>query len=140
MLKELVAWIVSRVNALGATPALVIGGNVQVGFRPQGAPVRCHTILESGGTLPVFGLVDRIDFLLQIVTRGENIDQARTDAWEIFNAINGTAGWRISALTSGGQAYIAQTIEALAAPQYLGQDEKGAFEYSTNYIFRMKQV
>lgn len=138
MLKELSTWIVQRVNGLGCTPALVIGGNIQVGFRAVDAPVRCHAFLESGGALPAFGLVDRIDYMLQIVTRAETYQIARADAWAIFDAINGTAGWRIAALTSGGQAYEAQVIEALAAPQYIGQDEKGAFEFSTNYQFKMK--
>ena len=134
MLKELSTWLVGKVSGL------TIGGNVQVGFRAQDAPVRCHTFLESGGAIPAFELPDRIDYLLQVATRGETYQQAREDAWAIFDAINGTAGWRISALVSGGQAYEAQVIEALAAPQYIGQDELGNFEQSCNYIFRMKKI
>jgi hypothetical protein len=134
VLKELSTWIVTRVAGL------TIGGNVQVGFRAQDAPVRCHTFLESGGALPAFELVDRVDYLLQVATRGETYQQARADAYEIFDAINGTAGWQIPALTSGSQAYEAQVIEALAAPQWIGTDEKGAHEFSTNYQFRMKKI
>jgi hypothetical protein len=140
VLKELSIWIRNRVNGLGTTPALVIGGNVQVGFRAQDAPVRCHTLLESGGGIPAFELTDRIDVMVQVATRAATYMTARADAWAIFDAINGTAGWRIAALTSGGQAYEAQVIEALAAPQYIGQDEKGAFEMSTNFLFRMKKA
>jgi hypothetical protein len=140
LLKELSIWLVSRVNGLNPPPDLVIGGNVQVGFRALDAPVRCHTILESGGAIPAFELVDRIDVMLQVATRAADYVTARADAWMIFDAINGTAGWRIAALTSGGQAYEAQTIEALAAPQYIGQDELGAHEMSTNFLFRMKKV
>lgn len=134
MLKELTVFICSKV------PGLTIGGNVQVGFRAQDAPVRCHTFLESGGAIPVFELTDRIDYMMQIATRAETYQMARADAWEIFDAINGTAGWQIGAITSAGQAYEAQVIEALAAPQYIGQDEKGAFEMSTNFLFRMKKA
>ncbi len=134
MLKELSTWICTKVAGL------VIGGNVQVGFRAQDAPVRCHTFLESGGALPAFELVDRVDYMLQVATRGETYQQARVDAYEIFDAINGTAGWQIPALVSDGQAYEAQVIEALAAPQYIGQDEKGAFEFSCNVMFRMKNA
>lgn len=131
MLKELSVFICSKVAGL------TIGGNVQVGYRAQDAPVRCHAFIESGGGIPAFGLPDRIDYLLQIVTRAATYQTARDDAWAVFNAINGTAGWRIAPLVSGGQAYIAQTIEALAAPQGIGQDATGAFELSTNFLFRM---
>ncbi len=140
MLKELSVWIVSRVNGLGTIPALVLGTNVQVGFRAQDAPVRCHAFIETGGSLPAFELPDRVDYMLQIVTRAETYQIARADAWAIFDAINGTAGWQIAALTSGGQVYEAQVIEALAAPQSIGQDAKGAFEFSVNYIMKMKKV
>jgi hypothetical protein len=132
VLKELTVFICSKVTGL------TIGGNVQVGFRAQDAPVRCHTFLESGGALPAFELVDRVDYMLQVATRGETYQQARADAYAIFDAINGTAGWQIPALVSGGQDYEAQVIEALAAPQFIGQDEKGAHEMSCNYMFRMK--
>ena len=132
MLKEISTWLVTRVAGL------TLGDNVQVGFHAQDAPVRCHTLLESGGGIPVFGLTDRIDYLIQVATRAETYQTARSDAWAIFDAINGTAGWRIAALTSGGQAYEAQVVEALAAPQYIGQEEKGSFMFSCNYQFKMK--
>jgi len=134
MLKELSVWIVTKVAGL------TIGSNVQVGFRADDAPVRCHVILETGGALPAFELVDRIDYMLQIVSRAATYQDARADAWAIFDAINGTAGWQIPALTSGGQAYEAQVIQALAAPQYIGEDEQGAHEFSCNYQFKMKQA
>jgi len=137
MLKELSTWIVQRVNAVTGPPDLVIGTNVQVGFRAQDAPVRCHTFMESGGGLPVFELVDRIDYMVQITTRAETYQTARADAWAIFDAINGTAGWQIAAVAPSTQKYEAQVIEALAAPQYIGIEEQGGFSFSTNYMFRM---
>lgn len=88
----------------------------------------------------MFELVDRVDYMMQIATRGETYQQAREDAWAIFDAINGTAGWRIAALVSGGQAYEAQVIEALAAPQYIGEEEKGMHVFSVNYQFKMKKI
>jgi hypothetical protein len=133
LLKEISIWLIGKV------PGLTIGGNLQVGFRAQDAPVRCHTVLESGGAIPIFGLTDRIDYMLQIVTRAADYVTARADAWAIFDAINGTAGWQIAPLVSGGQAYEAQVIEALAAPQYLGEEEGGYPWFSTNYMFRMKK-
>jgi hypothetical protein len=134
MFKNIVQFIVDKV------PGLTIGTNVQVGFRAQDAPVRCHTILESGGALPVFDLPDRIDYMLQIVSRAADYQTAREDAYAIFDTINGTAGWQIHALASAGTVYEAQVIEALAAPQYIGQDEKMAHEFSVNYMLKMKKV
>jgi hypothetical protein len=133
MLKELVLWIVSRVNGLGASPALVVGGNVQVGFRAQDAPVRCHTFLDSGGPAD-FDLPYRTDMMLQVATRGETIVQARADAWEIYSAIHGTSGWTIGPLVSGGRQYKIWSIGALAKPQYIGIEEDGGFFYSCNYL------
>jgi hypothetical protein len=69
-----------------------------------------------------------------------SLDKAREDAYAIFDTINGTAGWQIHALASAGTVYEAQVIEALAAPQYIGQDEKMAHEFSVNYMLKMKKV
>jgi hypothetical protein len=140
VLKELSVWIVARVNAVTGPPDLVMGTNVQVGFRAQDAPVRCHTFMESGGAIPVFDLRDRKDYLLQVATRAETYQTARADAYAIFDAIQGTAGWQIPALISGGIRYEAQVIEALAIPQYVGIEEQGGFFFSTNYLFRMKEI
>ena len=74
------------------------------------------------------------------MSRAADYQTARADSWKIFDAIDGTAGWRIAALVSGGQAYEAQTIEAQAVPQWIGQDEKGNHEFSANYVFRMKKA
>ncbi len=127
MLKEFATWLADRV------PGLTLGGNLQVGFRAQDAPVRCHTLLDSGGPAD-FDLPYKTDMMVQVATRGETIVQAREDAWEIYSAIHGTSGWTIEPLVSGGQTYKIWAIGALAKPQYLGQDEKGAHEYSTNYL------
>jgi hypothetical protein len=133
MLKELSVWLVARVNALNPPPDLVIGGNLQVGFRALDAPVRCHTLIDNGGPAD-FDLPYRRDMMLQVYTRGETIVQAREDAWAIYTAIHGTSGWTIGPLVSLGPTYKLWSIGALAKPQYIGQDESGAFEISTNYL------
>jgi hypothetical protein len=128
MLKELATWICTLV------PGLTLGGNVQYGFRAQDAPVRCHTLLDNGGPAD-FDLPYRTDMMLQVATRGEDIGQAREDAWAIYSAIHGTSGWTIGPIVSGGQQYKLWSIGAMAKPQYVGQDEKGTgFEFSCNYL------
>lgn len=133
MLKELAAWLCTRV------PGLTLGGNVQFGFRAQDAPVRCHTLLETGGPAD-FDLAYRTDMMLQVMTRAADIVQAREDAWAVYVAIHGTSGWTIGPLVSGGQRYKLWTIGAMAKPQYLGQDEKMAHEYSTNYLLTASPI
>lgn len=128
MIKEFCTWLASRV------PGLTLGGNLQVGFRDQDAPVRCHVVVETGG-LADFDLPYKHNIMLQIVTRGPKgaYQQTRDDAFEIYDAIHGTSGWTIGPLASGGATYKIWSIGALAMPQYIGPDAKGHHEISANY-------
>lgn len=126
-----------------------MGTTLQVGFTPQTAPDRCNVILESVGGSPNFDLPDRIDKVFQIIsrsTRGKlaNIFDARDDAWEIYNALVGnTAGILKSAQWTFpvvDKAYVADIIEAISDPTYIGQDEQGRFLYSTNYLVKLREV
>ncbi|MCK9598014.1 MAG: minor capsid protein [Sphaerochaeta sp.] len=133
MIKEFVTWLVSKV------PGLTIGGNVQVGFRAVDAPVRCHVLVETGGPAD-FDLPYRKDMMLQVLSRAADYQAVRADAWAIYTAIEGTKGWTIGPLVSGGQAYRVWSIGALAKPQYLGQDAKGSHEFSTNYLITASPI
>lgn len=117
-------------NFIESKTSFVVGKNLFAGHRLPTAPNRCQVVLESGGGRTYFDLPDRVDKLIQIISRAETYFEARQDAWEIFEAIHGTAGWNMP----WPSEY--QTIEALADPQYIGQDEKGRYEFSTNYIFK----
>lgn len=135
MLKEFAVWLTGRVAGL------TIGGNLQVGWRAQDAPVRCHSIVETGGT-PNWYLAGKGqgEATVQIISRGKTYHEARSDSWAVYSALNGTAGWQVAALASGGQGYAIDSIEALAFPQYLGPDEKSGFEFVVNYILRMRKA
>ena len=131
MIKEIAVFISGKTS-------LIIGDTLQVGHRTQDAPDRCSAILESGGGKPYFDLPDRIDKTIQIISRAKTYFTARTDAWEIFDALHGTAGWQISAVAPATQDYEAQVIEGISDPQYIGQDEKLRYEFSTNFIVKIK--
>jgi hypothetical protein len=133
MIKEIAALLVARV------PTLTRGTTLQIGWRDQNAPVDCDLISESAGGPAYFDIPERADVLIQVLSRGSSYFTARARAYAIFDAIHGTAGWSMPALTSGGHAYIAQTIEAMAVPQYLGpeDDSPGSFLFTCNYIFRI---
>lgn len=137
MLKEFCEFIEDRTT-------FIVGTTIQVGFRPQEAPDRCSVVLESIGGAPSFDLPDRIDQSIQILSRGNDLWEARDDAWEIFNALTGnvpgviqSAQWTLPVVDG---AFVACVIEAISSPQIIGRDDRGRFEYSTNYIVKIRDA
>lgn len=129
MIKEVTNFIATKCG-------LTRGTNLFCGHRPQDAPDDCHVALENAGGGLYFDLPDRVDKMIQVISRAATYFTARDSAWSIFSVLHGTAGWTLAAVAPATQDYEAMTIEALADPQYIGQDEKGRYEFSCNYIFR----
>jgi len=119
--------------------SFTVGTTLRVGRRTQNSPDRCQVVIESAGGGAYFDLPDRADTLIQVISRATTQMNARDDAWEIYKAIHGTAGWTLPVITPG-VVYEAMTIEGISTPQYIGQDDKRRFEYSTNYIFRIQDA
>jgi len=46
----------------------------------------------------------------------------------------------IRVIVEGYEEYEAMTTEPLATPQWIGQDEKGRYEFSTNYLMKIKKL
>ena len=114
---------------------------IQEGHRVLSAPERCGLISEAGGGEVFPDLPDEADVIIQIVTRAKTYFQAREDAIVFYNALHGEAGWNLPNPGPGsGPDYLGITIDAIAYPQYIGQDQNGRFEFSTNYIFRMEEA
>lgn len=109
-----------------------------VGHRPQDQPDQCVLVSESGGGATIPDLKDRIDKNIQILTRAKTYFTARDDAWEIFVAMHGgccpEATW---AYQQAGEEYQAPVILANSDPQYIGQDARRRFEFSTNFVFKI---
>ncbi len=125
----------------------VLGDTLQATHRTDDSPDRCSVVLESVGAGIYYDLPDKLDKMIQVISRAETYIDAGDDALVIFNALCGSVvagsgiplGTReILAVAPATQDYLAMTIEALADPQYTGQDEKGRYEFSTNYIFRIQ--
>lgn len=131
MIKELGAFIASK-------GGLTVGTTLHVGWRPQDAADACDVLQEYGGS-PIFDIPEQWDAQVQVVSRAKSYHAARTRAYAIYDAICKPTVWRISALTSGGQAYLA-VIEANQRPQYLGEDEKLRPEFVVNYTLHMEKV
>ena len=119
--------------------SFVKGTTLQVGWRPQDAPNRCILVAESGGGSVIFDLKDRADKMIQILARGRPnyYWDPYDDSYEVYNVLHGAAGWALPEVVVG-KKYQAMVIEAVAIPQYLGIDEKERHEFSTNYIFRIR--
>jgi hypothetical protein len=135
MFQEIVTFIAGQTG-------FVIGSTLQAGHRLATAPDRCVLIAESGGGATVPELPDRADFLIQALSRAKTYFEARDDAWTVYTELTKgwAAGWNMPILTGSGDDYIAWTVDALAIPQYIGQDVDGRFEFSVNFIFRMAQA
>jgi len=126
------------------TAGLVIGDTLQEGHRTQDAPDACDVILESSGGSVFFDLPERADILIQVLSRAKTYFTARARAYVIYDAIfrdwtYGAANFTLPIVTAG-EEYEAMIIEPLATPQYIGQDEKRRYEFSCNYIFKIKKL
>lgn len=132
MIKEITQEIISRTG-------WVLGTRVHFGTRPQDAADRCALVAFNGGGAAEFDLPDRRDVMVQILTRSGDYQQAYDDAVAAYVALHGLAGVKLAVLVSG-EAWEALVIEAVAAPQYIGEDAKRRHEWSTNYIWKVKDA
>lgn len=135
MIKEVAKFIANQAG-------LTIGTDLFEGHRPQGTIDACDVVLESSGGTVFFDLPERADVVFQILSRDATYFTARARAWVIYDAIfgihvYGSAGWILPVVDD---AYEAMTIEPLALPQYIGQDKKSRYEFSTNYLMKIKKL
>ena len=124
--------------------SFTLGRDLFCEHRPQDAPDRCVLINESPSSTVDSDLPDRIDEVVQVTTRAKIQSQAREDAWEVYRSIymnygQGSAGWALPVIVAG-EKFTAMVIIPIAPPQYIGQDDKLRYEYSTNYIFKIKDT
>ncbi len=124
-------------NFIATNTSFTFGTTIQYGWRPPDAPDRCHLVSEPGPSPPDFYLPDKTDKMIQVLTRAPNMDDARNDALEVFDFLNGAAGWELPEIVAG-KKYFAMVIEAISQPQYIGMDESEFHEYSTNYLFKIR--
>lgn len=137
MIQEITEFIVNKAG-------LTRGTDCHMGHRPEDSIINCDTILETGGGSVMFDEPERADPTIQVLSRGTTYLTARNRAWAIYDAIFrdhevGSAGWTLPNVTIG-ENYEAMTITPLAPPQYIGQDEHLNYEFSTNYIFRVRKL
>lgn len=133
MIKEIVSFIEDKAG-------LTTGTDLFAGHRPQDAQDNCDVVLETAGGAIHWDDPDRVDKAIQVLSRATTYFTARARAWAIYNAIYknhayGSAGWT---LPNVDDDYVAMMIEPNSDPQYIGQDEKNRYEFTCNYIFRIR--
>lgn len=131
MLKELVQYIVNQDSDF------TIGTNLFAGFVPVTIEDDYVVVRETGGALD-FDLTDRMEKAIQVLSKSSNYWTARENAVKVFACLHGIAGVTLPIVETA--EYYIDTAEATVAPQNLGQDEKGLFEISTNYMVRIRNA
>ena len=137
MIQEVAKFIANKAG-------LTIGTDLFEGHRPQGTIDACDVLMETAGGSIFPDLPERADITFQVLSRAKDYVAARTRAYVIYDAIYrnwtyGAANFTLPIVTVG-EEYEAMIIEPLAPPQYIGQDEKSRFEFSVNYIFKIKKL
>lgn len=87
---------------------------------------------EVDGQIP-----DQVRKVIQVLCRSDSYMQALEDSLEIFTALHGDCCNPFPAIESGIE-YRNYTIDALSDPGYIGQDENGYFQFSTNFVWIIK--
>lgn len=134
MIKEIAAFVVARAGGL------TIGVDLFIGHRPQASPVNCDVILETAGSELDRDNPDFVFKHIQILSRGTSYFTARDRAWHIFPALHVGDSWNLPIVDSAAPRYLAMVIYAESDPIYIGPDEKGSFEFSTNYVFMIEEA
>jgi hypothetical protein len=111
------------------------------GYIPKDAKdqPRLVVILDTVGGEVDGQLPDQVRKSVQVLARAETYFTALADSLEIFTAIHGMCCDPFPAIESGIE-YKNMTIDALSDPGYIGQDENGYFQFSTNYIWIIKDA
>ena len=139
MLKEITTFIETRTGLTRDT-------DLFAGHRPEGTVDACDVILESSSGTVFFDLPERADLVIQVLSRNTTYFTARARAWAIYDAIFrdvefSSAGWRLPLdAEEDDKTHEIMILEPLASPQYIGQDKKSRYEFSTNYIFKIKKL
>jgi len=119
------------------TTGFTIGTNLFAGFVPSTAANDIVVVRESGGATDA-DLVDKVEYAIQVLSRAVDYWVARANAIKVYDCLHCKKG--ITLPTVDGKAYYANVIQAITAPQNVGQDEAGLHNISTNFIIRIEDV
>lgn len=131
MIKQIYTYVTDNVT-------FTTGTGKYAGWRPLNAPDNCITILETGGGNPDYYQKDYVEKLVQVLARGVSYFTARGLAYQVYDFLHGKTGILTPMVDS--KRYYINTIQALNVPQSIGQDDKGRFELSTNFLLKIQDA
>ncbi len=94
-------------------------------------PVKCLTILPTGGLEPDVDIIGIKNPTIQILARGENFTEAMDMAQDAYGALHGLANETL------GDTYV-MFCKALQEPTAIGQDDNNNYEISCNYLLKVR--
>lgn len=119
------------------TPSyMVLGSTLQYGRFTEQSLEQCSAIIFSPVDLSYFDLPDRLDVMVNIISRAESFESAREDAEVIYNVLYGRINQPLPIITSGNELKI-QTSESPSPPQWIGLDENKRNMWSATYLLRL---
>lgn len=131
MIKEITTYIANNTS-------LILETDLFGGYRPDSSPDQCVTVLETGGGSVNSYFPDGGEKLIQILSRAKSYWNARIDAYIVHDLLKSKA--QITLPVVNVVVYKAEFIEAIHFPQSVGQDERGLWEFSQNFIFRIREI
>jgi hypothetical protein len=130
MIKDLAQYVEDETD-------FAIGTDLFAGFCPPTIEADRVILLESGG-IPNFYLKDRKEARIQALVKAKDYHTAKDYSLELFSLLHGAVGITLPKI--GAVTYFVNTCEAITVPQYLGKDEKGLHNFSTNYLLRVEET
>lgn len=131
MIKELGKFITDNVAGL------VLAESFFVGHQPINAGDTHTVLIESGGIGSSY-LPDYKELRYQVLCKSNNYQDARDKAWAIYSFLHGKIGYTLPVLVSD-EVYLADVIQAVQTPQYIGLDDRGFHVVTANYVFKVQE-
>lgn len=130
MIKELTTLIANNTS-------LVRDTDLFAGHRTGECPDSCDVLLERSPSDANGYLTDKVNFMLQVISRAGSYFVARARAYVIYDFLHTQTGVDLPVVTSG-DSYVLMFCQAVDIPQSIGVDDKGREEFSTNYVCRIR--
>lgn len=124
MIKELTTYIATQASR-------TIGTNLYAGPWPQDAPETCSAVFERPGGTPDPNVIGRGERFIQVVSRGPDYIAARDEAFAM-RAVFRILGRVTLPVVTSGETWVVESMYPIGDPGYIGADDKGRQEFSTN--------
>lgn len=119
--------------------ALVLDTTLQHGFFTEKSPEDSTAIVYGSPGEFFFDVPDRLDVIVDSVSRSQSYETARAQCEEVFNALIRRIDKALPVIVIGNELKI-QTSEATVTPVWTGLDANKRHMWEASYILRLKLV